>query len=407
MKKIVLISSGQPSINPRLVKEADLLSNSGYEVIVIYSFWIKWAYDSDFVLFKKTNWKPILVGGTPFNNKILFFYTRIRHKLFSILAKWQVFDFNVIEITKGRAYVEMLKKAKSIKADLYIAHNLAALPIAVKAAKFHHAKCGFDAEDFHRQEVTDDINSFEYKSAKYLEDKYLPQVDYITAASPLIAAEYEKLYPQLNPVVINNVFSSQTQNLPNVQNWEGLRLFWFSQTVGKGRGLEDVIKAIGILKNENISFTLLGSVTSAVKEYLLELVSANGLQPSQLIFLDPIAPDDIIQLASKYDVGMALEPGFSLNNKLALSNKLFTYLISSIAVIASETQAQKQFMQSFPTIGKTYPIGDIGKLAEIMQYYIENSADIQKAKEASFALSKNELNWEKESVNFLKILTNL
>lgn len=136
MKTIVLISSGQPSTNPRLVKEADLLSNSGYEVFVLYSFWIKWAYDSDFVLFKKVNWKPILVGGTPFNNKVLFFYTRIRYKLFSILAKWQVFDFNVIEITKGRAFVEMLKKTKYIKVDLYITYNLSVCQIAVKAAKF-------------------------------------------------------------------------------------------------------------------------------------------------------------------------------------------------------------------------------------------------------------------------------
>ncbi|MFN0050336.1 MAG: glycosyltransferase, partial [Cytophagales bacterium] len=109
-------------------------------------------------------------------------------------------------------------------------------------------------------------------------------------------------------------------------------------------------------------------------------------------------------IASQFDIGMALEQNIPYNRDICLTNKIFTYLASGIAVIASETEAQKQFMQSYPAIGKSYPIDDVEKLAEIMQYYFENRADLQKAKEASFALGKDELNWEKESEKFIRII---
>lgn len=401
MKKIVLISSGQPSINPRLVKEADLLSNSGYEVFVIYSFWIKWAYDSDFVLFKRVSWKPILVGGTPFNNKILFFYTRIRHKLFSIIAKWNVFGFQVAEISKGRAFVEMLQKAKSIKADIYIAHNLAALPIAVKAAKYHKAKCGFDAEDFHRQEVTDDCNSFEYKSAKYLEDKYLPQIDYFTAASPLIAAEYKKLYPNLNPIIINNVFLNKFTILNSqfsIQN-SPLKLFWFSQTIGKGRGIETVIEAISKLQNSQIELHLLGNSTDDIRNYF------SGLFPKvKITFYQPLAPDDIFEFASQFDIGLALEQNIPYNRDICLTNKIFTYLTSGLVVIASETAAQKHFMEENSSIGKSFALGGVEKLAKIINDFYHNKDYLNTCKCESLKLAQEKYNWELESKKLIEII---
>ena len=56
-KKVVLITSGQPSLNPRLVKEADILANSGFDVTVLYAYWNNWGttYDNDLLSNKKWN----------------------------------------------------------------------------------------------------------------------------------------------------------------------------------------------------------------------------------------------------------------------------------------------------------------------------------------------------------------
>src|ERR1700761_3864756 len=80
-KKIVLISSGQPSLNPRLVKEADALTGSGYEVTVLYAYWNDWGTQFDKELIPSKKWKATCVGGDPEKAKASYFLSRITHKI--------------------------------------------------------------------------------------------------------------------------------------------------------------------------------------------------------------------------------------------------------------------------------------------------------------------------------------
>jgi len=394
MKRIVLISSGQPSVNPRLVKEANALSDEGFEVFVLYSFWTQWAWETDKQLFSKCKWTPILVGGSPNYNKLRFHYTRIRFKFANLISKKLTLGFGFAEISKGRAYCELLSKAKSIKGNLYIAHNLAALPVAVKAAKYNSSKCGFDIEDFHRHEVTDNINDYGYIHSKFIEDKYLEKCDYHTAASTLIAEEYKKLYETLSPIVINNVFETKNNHFLNKQSNDRLKIFWFSQVIGKKRGIEDAILALNMLNNPFIELHLLGNINSESLFYFKGLVN---FDLNNIFFHTPISPDKIFEFSSRFDIGLALEPGFCINNNIALSNKIFTYMQSGLAIIASDTLAQKQFMNENQEIGYVYPIGNAAKLAEVIQTFYTNR-DLLKTcqKNATDAVLKVH-NWEKES----------
>ena len=47
MGSIVLLSTGQPSTNPCLVKKAIALAASGYRGTVLCSFWLSWAVKID------------------------------------------------------------------------------------------------------------------------------------------------------------------------------------------------------------------------------------------------------------------------------------------------------------------------------------------------------------------------
>ncbi len=48
--RITILTTGQPSTNPRLVKEADTLAKMGYMVFVYYCYWSDWAFKNDFDL---------------------------------------------------------------------------------------------------------------------------------------------------------------------------------------------------------------------------------------------------------------------------------------------------------------------------------------------------------------------
>lgn len=406
--KIVIITSGQPSINPRLVKEADALVEAGYKVKVIYQYRTVWASRLDLSLLATKKWDFVCVGGSPTSERIQYAYTRVRYKIGRFLAKYIDLKNNIAELALGRCTWELAKEAKKTPATIYIAHNLAALPAATSAAKHYNVKCGFDAEDFHRQEQTDDIENFSYRLSKFIEDKYLSKVHYFSTSSTLIAKEYQKIYPDIAPIIINNVFPLsflQTENLVN--NGEQLKLFWFSQTIGRKRGIEDAIKAIALLKKDNISLTILGHVSEDDKNYFQALANEITLKSNQLNFAKPINPDDIFSFASKFDIGLALETGFCLNNNIALSNKLFTYLTAGLAVIASETDAQKDFLKMNPTIGASFPIGDINSFSNKIKMFENDKQLLLKTKRDALNIAKNNYNWEKHSGVLVYKINNL
>ncbi|MCX2585033.1 hypothetical protein [Pedobacter sp. MR22-3] len=388
MKKILLLSPFPPTQNPRLLKEYDVLLAYGYHVKVIYGEKDKWSSK----LNKKSDKNFIRVGGKP--GSIVHILTRIIQKLLNFVSP--------VEWNYNRVSWLLYFKAIFFKADLYIGHNLAALPIVAKLAKLHHSKYGFDAEDFYRQIDNDNLAGPSFQKAKYLEDKYLVHAAYLTAASPLIAKHYAILYPSIHPIVVNNVFSNpcpkSDQYLKKVSQ---LKLFWFSQTIGKNRGLEDIIEALNLVGNPLIELHLLGNLS------VQDTIYFNGLANFVIKYYKPISADQIFELAHNFDIGLALEPGFCLNNEIALSNKIFTYLISGLAIIASDTQAQKEFMTSNTIIGELYPIGDVTALANIITKLFNNRDLLNTYRKNSYKLAKSKYNWEMEQEKFLTIIKSL
>ncbi|MCX5706394.1 MAG: hypothetical protein NTW13_01795, partial [Candidatus Omnitrophica bacterium] len=398
---------GQPTVNPRLVKEAVTLFENGYEVHVIYNFWVRWADEFDEELFQKypkIHWYR--VGGHPVFEPIRYLWTRIRRKAYLLLFKIFKRSFFLTEKYAIRAYPELLKKTYRIKADLYIAHNLGALPVAVMVAKKYNAKVGFDAEDYHRGETNSNSKFYIEKITQYLEDKYFTQVNYCTVASPQIGEAYQQLYPQLKPITIHNVFHKKLVTCsPTLSNEnQPLRLLWFSQTVGKFRGIEDVILALGLLKGLNCQLTLLGHCSEVVRKYLLLLAEQNKLNHEQVKFLAPIVLKSLIDLANSFDIGLCLERNDSKNKDFCLSNKLFMYILAGNAIIATDTTAQTTFMQGYPEIGRVYQVGNTEELASHIKFFYENRDALNRCKQKAFDFGKLELNWEVEQKNFMKLV---
>jgi glycosyltransferase involved in cell wall biosynthesis len=401
-QKIVLITSGQPSLNPRLVKEADSLFEAGYDVTVVYLYWNNWGTDLDKQLLSEKKWKSIRVGGNPKSGKWIYWLSRIRHKLSNILLSKLDYRFILPELSIARGSLNLMNKVEGLKADLYIAHNLGALPAAIIAAKNNHAKCGFDAEDFHRQEVTNNYNSKDFKLKKHIEDKYLPKLDYLTTASPLISETYKKLYPAIHPETILNVFPSERERLKKTK--KNLKLFWFSQNIGKDRGLEEVISSLAY--QEDVELHLLGFSIPPIKEYFRKLSEQNSFRPENIHYYSPIPSNEIIKFASQFDIGLATETGIPLNRDICLTNKIFTYIQSGLAIIASDTSAQKWLLESYPKMGFIYNKAEVNHLTSIIQNYLSNPELLEEHQAKALKYAHDDLNWEHEEKKFLKKIVN-
>jgi glycosyltransferase involved in cell wall biosynthesis len=401
-KSVVIVTTGQPAANPRVVKEYEALVKVGYAVKVLYTYSADWSYKMDMEKFNSGDLKRqdfILIGGNPYNSKIEYFFSRSIFKILKVLAHIFPLPFlKKMTIVRSSFYLWLF--TKKYKADTYIAHYLGALPAAIKAAGKHDAKVIFDAEDFHRGEEPD--NSNESKKTINLENHLLPKVDLITTASPLITQAYEKLYPRKKVITIRNVFSRKYLQ-KNTSRGDDLRLFWFSQNIGPNRGLEFLIDAINTI-DFKISLGLLGDVRD--HSYVDSLLKRSR-EPRSINILKPVAPENVFKVAADFDIGIAAEIPYCENRNICLTNKIFTYLLAGNCILASDTDAQKDFLNKYCNVGLTYKHNELEDLAsKIIFLNTDRNFLINCKKNASY-LADITLNWEDESEKLFSAVNEL
>lgn len=403
MLKILFVTSGQPAANPRLVKESRLFAQKGYNVTVVYCHISPWAnkFDKD-IISENKDIKWIHVGKNKAENRFSFLLVRLRKKAWTIIYKYFGDIFDAALKSSVLFSQQLRKEALKHKANLYIGHNLGAIRAVVDASKEYNGECYFDFEDFHRGE--DLINSLHWNRVETIENKYAPKLTGAWAASPLITQEYSKNFPNLNIVTINNCFPKKykSEKLKNIPGPE-LKMFWFSQTIGKNRGLEQIIQSIGKLGNKAVNLTLLGNCTSEIKDYFKFHAEANGMESQQITFLNPVSEIEIVRIAAEHHIGIASEVPHVLNREICLTNKIFLYLLAGNAILFSNTPAQEEFATENSNIGLIYPNGDIDNLAKCINLYFENRELLNEHRSNSLKLS-NELNWETESNKLFEFL---
>ncbi|MBA4456648.1 hypothetical protein FHK99_10345, partial [Cylindrospermopsis raciborskii CS-506_B] len=304
--KVCLITPGHVASNPRLVKEADALEGAGFTVRVVAGDITPIVRPLDNTIFAQSQWNYTLVGkGNTLNYALGALYQRC--------AQW-MFKLSIIRSLSAAVWChsrfthQLAKAAAAEPADLYIAHCLAALPAAVMAAEKHHAKVGFDAEDFHIGELPDtQENQAEIAVRDVIERSLLPRCDYLTAASPLIAEAYRQRYG-VKMTTILNVFPL-SEAPPSVSQQQEINsppsLYWFSQTIGSGRGIESIVLAMGKMQTP-VNLYLRGY---PARGYLDELMAlAQGVGVDQRLHILPSAPPgNMAKLAANYDLGLSLE----------------------------------------------------------------------------------------------------
>jgi glycosyltransferase involved in cell wall biosynthesis len=405
MARICLLSPGQPSVDPRLVKEADALHEAGHEVQVLCAHMIPWADAADRELLQARFWTCTFVGGDSDGRGTEYWRTRLRHGLARRLPlAWPLSD-RLRRYAVCRVLPELAREAMRARADLYIAHYTGALVAAADAARANCALFGFDAEDF-------ETGSYELVAGpspmdrllERFERHYLPRSAYMTAASPGIAEAYKAKYGVPLPATILNVFplAERPGELRAMPPNGPLRLYWFSQTIGLGRGLEDVVQAMGQLKGCNIELHVRGRWAPGHDTILFELAASSGISSQQIIVYSPGAPDQMVRLAAEYDVGLALEQPVSQNRQICLANKIFAYLLAGNAVIATATRGQQLIMETIGDAGFSYEPGDVSALARGLRLWYENKNILQQVRQKSWDWGTRRFNWDLEKKKLVR-----
>jgi hypothetical protein len=401
--RVCLVTTGQPACNPRLVKEADTLVDAGFDVHVVAAFSADWATDADRELASSRRWSQTFIDWRLTSMPWTFWKSRLRHTAARLTAPW-LGASSAAEFAVSRIAPELRRAASKVEADLYIAHNLGALPAAWRASRRHGAKLGFDAEDFHSGQLPRDDRM--RPVIEKVEREYLPACDYVTASAPGIAEAYARLTGGPAPGVVLNVFpKSQRPGTAKMRVPSApLTLYWFSQTIGPGRGLEDIVCAMARTPAEATVLHLRGDWCAGYESSLRRLAAEQGVAPGRIIAHSLAVPDEMIRRSATYDIGLALEPGGTENNDLSISNKLFTYLLAGQAILATRTRGQGWLLDQIAGAALSYDPGDVETLAGHLRRWITQPAALVDARQTSWDYGDRRFNWDVEQARFLNLI---
>lgn len=403
MTRVCMLSQAQPSTNPRLVKEADALTEAGYEVEVLCTQHVDWAREADRDLLGSRKWKCTVIGSGPETAG----WPRLRHKIARSLEPALPIA-PVIQAAVGRLVPELAKAAMQRQADLYIARHPGALSAAGRAARKHKARLGYDAEDYETGHASMDSADLSVAAsqpdriARAIERKWLPQCAYVTAGSPAIADAYAEQYGIARPAPVLNVFPLCTRPRQfRPQRTGPLRLYWFSQTIGGDRGLQDVVRAMGSLPECNIELHLRGQWAQGFEDELRQLAASLAVPQQRIVHYAPAPADQMVQLASEFDVGLALEQPVSRNRMLCLTNKMFTYMLAGNAILATSTPGQQPILQTIGPAAVQYNPGDVATFAAELKRWHDDRGALQRSRLASWQWGTDRYNWDTEKKLFL------
>lgn len=391
VRRVCIVSPGNLGSNPRLVKEADALNEAGYDVQVVACDYAQaWkAYDDEIAA--KAGWKVVRVRRL-LGERLL---NRSAKPIAKLLARLGLgIPLQVAANAYGGPSSALARAVSDVKADLYIAHYIPALPAALAAARHHGARLGFDAEDFHSGEgIGGPGDDFRMDMAARVEAACVPACAYVTAASPLIGKAYASRYG-VEPRTVLNVFplNMAPANLSS-HCGEGLKAYWFSQTIGPDRGLQSFLRAMARTAAV-VTLDIRGSNRWGHGDMLLALARELGI--GDRVRLLPVeAPGEMVQLAAPYDLGLSLETDVSENRRLCLTNKIFTYLLAGVPAMISDTPAQKALAADLGAAAALVSLADVEDMARTLDD-LARPETLRAAKAKAAALGRERYNWDVE-----------
>jgi hypothetical protein len=395
-KRICIVTAGHLATCPRMVKAADALTEAGHQVRVVSADYLPWAHDADAVLRQTRHW-----AWNPFDydkrrKPVRYYQTGLRSRFARAVAKavspeklglgWAARAF-------CRSHPELLKLVLAEPADLIYGGTSGGLAVAFQAAKRMGVPYALDLEDFHSAEQVDsEAARLAHRLIENIERAILPGAAFLTAGSEAVGTAYEEKY-HVKPLPVLNTFPLPKQAPKfEVSPPGSLKLYWFSQTIGSDRGLEDAVMAMG-LANIPGELHLRGVAVAGYVETLNGL--AEKAAPRLKIFIhSPAAPDKMIELAGDYEVGLALEQATPLNRNLSLTNKAFTYLPAGLAVVFTDTAGQRPLAGSLAESALIYKPGELESLARGLKAWADHKDALLNARKAAWQAAVQRWHWD-------------
>jgi len=341
MKKTILIYNPQDSTSaPRVHKQIDALKDE-YDIVLATR---KYAKSSN------GQFKLVILPDAHYKYKFHLGLPTILRKSFSLLFKITQSLQSLFKQNKSSWSNQNYSDYRIIAQhdfSLIITHHAESLSVSNAIKKAKEVPLIMNAHEFYPGQFTLDINNPDTRNNTYLLcKKHLPEVDHMFSVGDLIGKKYQKEFRLREYSVVPN--NKPFEELKPRKCTYPIKLVHHGVAVRR-RELHSLIQVAAALDPEKYELHFM--LVPLDNDYYIELVN-QGSRFDNIQFHDPVSFTSIPSFINQFDAGLYILPANSINNELALPNKLFEFIQARLAVFTSPNPEMKNVIET-QAVGRT------------------------------------------------------
>lgn len=308
--------------------------------------------------------------------------------------------------------------ARDCRADVFHSHDLDTLPTAAWLAGRHRSRLVYDAHELF-VDMTDLgplaqetpwpsrlKQVLARRNFARLERAHIGRADAVITVSQAIADELSGRYGIMRPELVLNTppyrdLSSGSAYLrQRLCLGPGERILLFQGGVFPGRGLVELVQSLALMPN-GYHLVFLGFNLGTYQEPIRQEVACLGLA-ARVHLLDALPPEQLLEATSSADIGIMLLAGYNKNERFAMPNKLFEYMMAGLPFISSD----------WPEVGRVVRLTGAGitvaritpdSIVAAVNQVFSDPARYQALRRAGLEAARTEYNWSRQAERLLAL----
>jgi glycosyltransferase involved in cell wall biosynthesis len=292
--------------------------------------------------------------------------------------------------------VRLLVASEGLKPlDIVHAHDVDTLPAAWLIGRRAHARVVYDAHEVYADQEPNPPR-LQRAVVRRLERSLARSADAVVTVSEPIADELRRtLQLRAKPTVVLSC-PARVEIEPAARG-PGRLLAVYQGAPGPGRQLADLLEAAAGADETHLTIRL----ANAELAELRRAVAMRGLDGSVEI-ADPVPPDELVAALTGFHVGLVINRPLTRNDELVLPNKLFEYLMAGLAVVVPRLPGLADLVER-EGVGLTYEPGRPDALAAALSRLARDAALLEELRRRARRLALERYNAELEAEALVRV----
>ena len=297
------------------------------------------------------------------------------------------------------------KVLQESRAAIYHASDLYVLPAVASIARQQGARLVYDARECYPHVFATRGRPWVRWFWRSIERYGIRHADALFTVSQSIAHHMAGAYhirppyvlhnaPPMRPVPASKLLHSMLNLPPETV------IFLHQGQIQPGRGCNRMVDALRKVQGGVLVFLGGGALKEALRNRVREQKMAQ-----RVFFLDPVPPEELLNITSSADVGISLLEDTCLNHRYALPNKLFEYLMAGVPVLGSKLPEMEGVLVPHRA-GWVVDPDDVAALSSTMQTLVDNPEARKQAAQRTRTVFET-FSWEKASKVFCDVYKTL